>query len=55
MNAIITTITAIYSKESKSLDKIPENFKDSDAYIESERIVGALETALEFIKEVYDC
>lgn len=53
MYAVITTITAIYNKEAESLAKIPVNFRDSDAYTETERIAEALETALEFAKDVY--
>jgi hypothetical protein len=55
MRSIITSMAAIHDKEAELLEKTPENFRDSDAYAETERIVEALETALELIIEVYGC
>jgi hypothetical protein len=50
---IIDTVTSIYNAEAGTLDKIPENFRETDAYVNTEEIVEALETALESLKNVY--
>jgi hypothetical protein len=54
MCSTIKTVEAILNAESRSLSKIPENFQDSDTYVESERIVEALETALDSLEDVYN-
>jgi hypothetical protein len=53
MQSAIVSVTAILNAEAGSLGRIPENFQDSDTYAESERIVEALEVAIESLEEVY--
>ena len=53
MLKIIDRLTSIYNAEAGTLDKIPTNFRETDAYINTEEIVEALETALESLKNVY--
>ena len=54
MDVVIIKITAIFDAETDSLDRIPENFRGTDAYAETERIVDALENALDALESVYN-
>lgn len=54
MQEIIATVTALLNAEAGSLDRMPENFRDSNIHAETERIVEALEIAIESLEEVYN-
>jgi len=54
MCTIISMVTAILTAEKESLNKTPDNFRNTETYEESERIVDALGDALESLEDVYN-
>ena len=54
MRAVISMVTAIFNAEKKLLANTPDNFKNTETYEESERIVDALDDVLESLESVYN-
>jgi len=54
MRTVTAMITFALNADVRSPDKAPDNFRDTEAYDKSERIVEALESAISAVGEVYD-